>query len=345
MTVTNAGGDSELHKIRALYDLIGSRGLYVNTNLDVFTKEPEKISVGTHYSVPLINSNSRAYSSPLLFATLTSLLNHGTMLLTGAPGVGKTTSAELAGHFFNGVDLDEILSAEIQCNPQLTEEKIIASYDLGKLMNGGEKIVVPSAFLNCPVKILDEVNRMPADVASIIMKLVDSGKASYGGQILNAQKGPLFATANYADEGTFQLTPPFLDRFDVAVMVTSPLPLDLGEIRGRGDEKLNGGIESLLSIPDGLKPDFKSIRKQILELPEEEENEISLLNMYSDFIYASMRFSEAASDNIARATKGNTRNVKEDEMQNNHFKDYSFTYTANELSVRTVKAIPRYTKA
>jgi len=126
---------TEQQKVRALYNLIGDRGLYVNTNFDVFPKAPEELSLsgGTGYKIPLIQENSNAYASPLLFATLTSLLNHGTMLVTRAPGIGKTTGAKFAGHFFTGTPLEEILASEIQGHPQLTEEKMVASYDIGKL--------------------------------------------------------------------------------------------------------------------------------------------------------------------------------------------------------------------
>jgi len=246
---------TEQQKVQRIYDLIGERGLYVSTNYDIFSKYPERLPIlhGT-YNFPLIQPGSRAYASPLLFAALTSLLNHGTMLITGAPGIGKTTGAEFAGHFFAGTSLDkileaktsfeEILEAEILGNPQLKTEDVIASLDIAELTKpGGKKVVIPTKFLKCPVKIWDEINRTPADLVSAAMKLVDIGKAVYQGELLTSPSGVLFATANYADEGTFQLTPPFLDRFDVAVMVTSPQPWDLQEIRARGDEKLNGNFE------------------------------------------------------------------------------------------------------
>jgi len=337
----------EQSKVQELYDLIGERGLYVNTNFDIFTEKPEEIALsqGAGYKIPLIGKNARAYSSPLLLATLTSLLNHGTMLVTGAPGIGKTTGLEYAGHFFTGTPLEEILAAEIQGNPQLTEEKLVASYDLGKLIKEGERIVIPNRFLRCPVKIVDEGNRIPADNLSIIMRLVDTGKAVYGGQVLEAVPGPLFLTANYADEGTFQLTPPFLDRFDVATMVTSPQPWDLRKIRERRDEKLNGELNKLLEIPENLKLDFNQIRKEIKEIDQKVEYEVPVVDAFVDFLYSSLRFSEAASKNLARATKGNAWRINQDNAVSGHFIDSPFNYSLNELSVRTVRAIQRYAKA
>src|SRR3989338_6943721 len=241
---------TEQQKVQSLYNLIGERGLYVSSNFDVFTQAPEEVTLafGAGYKIPLAQVGSKAYTSPLLFATLTALLHHGTMLITGAPGIGKTTGAEFAGHFFTNTPLDEILASEIQGHPQLTEEKMVAAYDEG--------------------------NRTPADVLSIIMRLVDTGKAVYGGQLLSATPGPLFVTANYSDEGTFHFTPPFLDRFDVAVMVTSPQPWDIDKIRQRTDEKLNGGLESALAVPDDLRLDAEKIRSEIREVQEEVEYDV-----------------------------------------------------------------------
>ncbi len=317
---------TEQQKVQRVYDLIGERGLYVSTNYDVFTKKPERISIfkGGHH-VPLIQPGTKAYSSPLLFAALTSLLHHGTMLITGAPGIGKTTGAEFAGHFFTGTSLDAILEAEILGNPQLKTEDVIASLDIAELTRpGGRKVVVPTKFLQCPVKIWDEINRTPADLVSAAMKLVDIGKAVYQGELLVSPPGVLFATANYADEGTFQLTPPFLDRFDAAVMVTSPQPWDLRVIRRRGDEKLNGNLERLLEIPEELRPNFEKIRKEIREMPERTDYDVPLVSAFADIVYGSLRFSEIASDNLARATKGNAWQIGQNEAPPGRFSDAPF---------------------
>lgn len=337
---------TEQEKVHALYHLIGERGLFVNTNLDVISGDSESLEVlQGAYKLPLIAAGSKAYNSTLLFATITSLLNHGTMLVTGGPGIGKTTGLEFAGHFFSGQSLDEILEAEILGNPQLKTEDVIASLDTVKMVHSGEKLVLPSKFLDSRVKIWDEVNRTPAELVSCAMKLVDTGKAIYQGVLLKSPAGPLFATANYSDEGTFQLTPPFLDRFDVAVMTTSPQPWDLKKIRERGDEKLNGGLDKLLEIPEHLTLDFEKIRKEIKALQEDFEDDVPIVSSFSDFLYSTLRFSEIASDNLARATKGNAWQTNQSNAPEGHFKDNCFTYSVNELSIRTIKAIERYSKA
>lgn len=329
-------------KIQELYDVIGQRGLYVNTNHDIFVGAQDSIKTGTavNYEFTLLQEGGKAYSSPLLLAALTSLLSHGTMLLTGAYGIGKTTGAEFAGHFFTNTPLDDILQATIQGHPQQTEEKMIARYHTGKLVKDGEEEVLPRKFLQCPVKLIDEINRLDPDKWSILLRLIDTGTATYGDSLLKAVPGPLFATANYTDAGTFDLPPPGLDRFDVAAIVTSPQPWDLEQIYARSDEKLNGSLPTLLEVPKHLamsQEDFAAVRKEITALPKEDH-----LDTYVNFVLATIRFSEAASDDIARMTKGN---AWANTSIGQHFTDHPSSYTENELSVRTARAWQRYARA
>lgn len=128
-------------------------------------------------------------------------------------------------------------------------------------------------------------------------------------------------------------------------MVTSPAPWDLRTIRKRGDEKLNGGVEGLVKFPDELKLDLTQIRKEINSLPEETESGMSQIEEFADFIYASLRFSEAASQNLARSTKGNAWAMNQNNSPAGHFSTNPHVYTVNELTIRTMKAMPRYAKA
>jgi MoxR-like ATPase len=334
-------------KVHGIYQIINERGLYVNTNHDVFLGPHDTILAGTgNYRFRLLTTDDKkktgqAYASPLLFSTLTSLLKHGTMLLTGAPGIGKTTGAEFAGHFFTGQSLDEIMQATIQGHPQQTQEQMVARYHTGKLVREGVEEVLPRKFLSSPVKIIDEINRLDPDKISIIMRLIDTGIAVYGDTLLRSTEGPLFATANYTDAGTFDLPPPAKDRFDVATVVTSPQPWDLERIYARGDEKLNGGLAALLKIPEEvqLSPDhYERIRHEINALPFTEG-----VREYVQFAIASIRFSEAASSEVARMTKGNA--WAETDSTTAHFATHPHALTKNELSVRTAKALTRYASA
>lgn len=330
-------------KVHEIYNLIGERGLYVNTNQDIFIGQHDIIKAGTAQNYPfrLLGDGGMAYSSPLLLASLTSLLSHGTMLITGAPGIGKTTGAEFAGHFFTGTPMEEILQATIQGHPQQTEEKMTARYHTGKLIKDGEEKVLARNFLKCKVKLIDEINRLDPDKISIILRLIDTGVAVYGDELLRASKGPLFATANYSDSGTFEMPPPALDRFDIAAIVTSPQPWDLERIYSRQDEKLNGSLNGLLEIPEHLRldeNDFAQIRKEMLNMPK-----AGTIDTYINFILATIRFSELASDDISRMTKGNA--FADNDAGESHFNSHPSVYTRNELSVRAAKSLQRYSKA
>ena len=258
-------------KVHGLYHLIGERGLYVNTNHDVFLGPQKEITAGAaNYRFRLLTAENgatgQAFASPLLFATLTSLLKHGTMLLTGAPGIGKTTGAEFAGHFFTGQPLDEIVQATIQGHPQQTQEQMVARYHTGKLVKEGEELVRWRKFVSSPVKIVDEGNRLDPDKWSLLLRGIDTNIFVYGEELMRGAEGPLFMTANYTDAGTFEIPPPAKDRFDVAVVVSSPQPWDLERIYARGDEKLNGGLAALLEIPQGMQispSDYEGIRREI----------------------------------------------------------------------------------
>src|SRR3989338_11064774 len=144
-------------KILGLYNLMGERGLFVNTNHDIFIGPQEILKAGKNqnFSFSLLQDGGKAYSSPMLLTALTSMLKHGTMLLTGAHGIGKTTSVEFGGHFFTNTPLEDILQATIQGHPQQTEEKMVARYHTGKLIKDGEEKVLARNFIKCKVKLID----------------------------------------------------------------------------------------------------------------------------------------------------------------------------------------------
>ena len=342
-------------KVFGLYRTISERGLFVDTNYDIFLGKTEEAPFGSlnKYRFQLLDPdrNGRALSSSLLFPTITCLLNHGTCLSTGAVGIGKTTGAEFAGHFFTGTPLHDILEGTVQGHPQQTQESMVAYLDLGLLTKNGKRVAIPQKFMTAGVHMLDEIRRLDPSTLAILLRLIDTGKTTYQGQLIVMKPGPVFATANYDDEGSAQLLPPAADRFDVAVMVTSPSSVDVSRILSRRDEKLNGGsLDELLSLPAAYAlsdDDRLAIRHEIssVHVPQDVEN-------YLDYVRAMMRFCEVASASPERMTKGNAWQVAPDEAASEHYLTVSSSsavashrLTRNELSVRTHKALDRYAKA
>ncbi len=160
------------------------------------------------------------HNAALLLSALTGLLG-GKILIVGEPGLGKTTSAEYIGALLYRMPLGAVWEAEVSGHPEQTEEKIVGRPNLGAL-NLGEEDVVWSAFSVLPVKVVDEINRLPETKQSLILNGVDRGNWTYLNQMRINEEYCLFATANYQDRGTNTIVVPLLDRFDV--MVESKYP-------------------------------------------------------------------------------------------------------------------------
>lgn len=187
------------HAIRDVYDFIGEH-LYLNR--------------------PDLDLGGEKLNSTLLLSLLTALIG-GKALIIGEPGLGKTTSAEYIASLLYRIPLGVIWGSQVAGHPEQTEEKIIGRPNLGKL-NQGEEQVVWSNFAQLPVKIIDEINRLPETKQSLILDGVDRGNWEYLNQFLLHDEYCLFATANYQDPGTHPLIPPLLDRFDVMIESKHP---------------------------------------------------------------------------------------------------------------------------
>jgi hypothetical protein len=178
------------------------------------------ISEHLYFGRPDLDIQDESVNATLLFSLLTALIG-GKVLIIGEPGLGKTTAAEYVCALVYGLPLGVIWSSVVAGHPEQTEEKIIGRPNLGKL-NQGEEAVVWSHFARLPVKIVDEINRLPETKQSLILDGMERGKWEYLNQGLINDEFCLFATANYQDQGTNTLVPPLLDRFDVLVESKHP---------------------------------------------------------------------------------------------------------------------------
>lgn len=180
------------------------------------------ISDNLYFNRPDIEIKGEKFNSALLFSLLTSL-NGGKELIIGEPGLGKTTSAEYVGSIIYRYPLGVIWGSEVSGHPEQTEEKIIGRPHLGEL-NKGREVVVWTNFAQIPVKIVDEINRLPETKQSMILNGVDRGNWEYLNEILINDEYSLFATANYQDRGTNTIIAPLIDRFDILVESRHPGP-------------------------------------------------------------------------------------------------------------------------
>ena len=178
------------------------------------------ISNNLYLNRPDIEIKGEYFNSTLLFSLLTGL-NRGKELIIGEPGLGKTTSAEYVGSILYRYPLGVIWGSEVSGHPEQTEEKIIGRPHLGELNKGKERVVW-SNFAQIPVKIVDEINRLPETKQSMILNGVDRGNWEYLNEILINDEYSLFATANYQDRGTNTIIGPLIDRFDVLIESRHP---------------------------------------------------------------------------------------------------------------------------
>lgn len=180
------------------------------------------IEENLYFNRPDMEIKGEKFNTSLLFGLLTAL-NRGKELIIGEPGVGKTTSAEFVGSLIYQIPVGVIWGSEVSGHPEQTEEKIIGRPDLGKLNKGVEEVVW-THFSQVPVKIVDEINRLPETKQSMILDGVDRGNWEYLNEMIINEEYCLFATANYQDQGTNTIIPPMIDRFDILVESRHPGP-------------------------------------------------------------------------------------------------------------------------
>ena len=218
---------------------VESRGLFVHSRDLEIRYKPSSSKDSTKIArLPLIVGS----------CVLNALVPRSAMLLVGGHGGGKTTLVKLLGRMMTGKGLEEIEDGILRGHPQLTEEKIVATLKPGPLMKEGLEIVVWRSFITGFWKIIDEVNRLTPHAQNILLSLLAEGEVKYYDNVRRCEEYCLYATLNPADAGTFEIGPPFLDRFGIAVPITMPSVSDLELILSSRDEKLFG-FDELWQVP------------------------------------------------------------------------------------------------
>ncbi len=273
----------------------------------------------------------------LSLCVLNAIVPNSAMLLVGGHGGGKTSLTKLLGRMFTGNSLNEIENSIIRGHPQLTEEKLVGTLKLGKLMHDGEEEVVWRQFVLNFWKIIDEVNRLTPYAQDILLSLLAEGTIKYYDEIKSIDKYCLFATINPQDVGTFELSHPFLDRFGISVPIVMPASQDLELILTGKDEKYSG-FDELIQVPKVLTID------ELMEIWYY-VNKISINKEVNNFIHAIIRDFTLC----ARVDKGSSENLKPGTglCSGCHFNTNQNICNKIEsiLSVRVAKDLLRYSKA
>jgi len=132
-------------------------------------------------------------------------------LSIGEPGFAKTTGAKVICCIMSGYPYDIYEAAQIQGHPDQTFETMIARLDFSKLARDESVIWLVSAYL--PVRIIDEVNRLPSGRQNEWLDILETGRINYVNDTLFTGITPCYATANHPDDGNHILIAPLRDRF------------------------------------------------------------------------------------------------------------------------------------
>ena len=325
---TNLGEEDILRKkVWRIINLIQANQLFVHHK-----------ELGIKY----VAENSKKVQSKILpeilsLCVLNALVPNSAMILVGGHGGGKTTLVKLLGRMFTATSLNEIENSIIRGHPQLTEEKLIGTLKLGKLMKDGEEEVVWRQFVINFWKIIDEVNRLTPYAQDILLSLLAEGTVKYYDSIKTISKFCLFATINPNDVGTFELSQPFLDRFGISVPISMPASHDLQLILSGKDEKYLA-YDQLIQVPKIL------IIDELMEIWYY-VNRINFSSEVNTFIHAIIREFTLCS----RVDKGNTEDLKPSTglCSGCHFNTAQNICNKIDtiLSVRVAKDLLRYSKA
>jgi len=325
---TKLGEENQLRKkVWKIINLIQANQLFVHYKVLTIKHIDEKSKKVKTQVLPEI----------LSLCVLNALVPNSAMILIGGHGGGKTTLVKLLGRMFTAYSLNEIENSMIRGHPQLTEEKLIGTLKLGKLMKEGEEEVVWRQFVTNFWKIIDEVNRLTPYAQDILLSLLAEGTVKYYDSITTINKFCLFSTINPHDVGTFELSKPFLDRFGISVPISMPASHDLQLILSGKDEKYSGWDE-LTQVPKILTiDDLMEIWYYVNRLPFSSD-----VNNYINAIIREFTL-------CARVDKGNTEDLKPSTglCSGCHFNTAQNICNQIDsiLSVRVAKDLLRYSKA
>ncbi|MFX1398879.1 MAG: AAA family ATPase [Promethearchaeota archaeon] len=275
----------------------------------------------------------------LTLGLLNAIVPNSAMLLIGGHGGGKSTLAKILGRMFTGISLNNVEKAIIRGHPQLTEEKLVGTLKLGKLMKEGKEEVTWRDFITSFWKIIDEVNRLTPYTQDILLSLLAEGTVKYYDEVAIIDKYCLYATINPRDVGTFELSMPFLDRFGISVQFSMPQSHDLQLIlMGKDDKYL--GLDELIQVPKVIDIE------ELMEIWYYVSN-VEFSTDVNNYIHAIVREFTLCE----RIDKGNSDNLKPSKELCS-ISQCHFNTTANIcnkidsiLSVRVAKDLLRYSKA
>jgi MoxR-like ATPase len=155
----------------------------------------------------------------LIEDALVALLSGGHILITGAPGLAKTTLVQAFSSFLN------LEFKRIQFTPDLLPTDITGSEILNFDSKSNKKSFdFSKGPVFCNLLLADEINRASPRTQSALLEAMQEGQVTVNGSIHKLDRPfMVFATQNpFESEGTFPLPEAQLDRFILHTLVDYP---------------------------------------------------------------------------------------------------------------------------
>ncbi len=195
-------------------------------------------------------------SSEAVDLLLVALLGRGHALVTGPPGVGKTTLAHTLAQSLSGQ------FRRVQFTPDLLPSDILG-YNLYRQQNGEFEFIPGPVFAN--FLLADEINRASPRTQSSLLEAMNERQVTIDGET-RVLPDPFLVVATQNDTsstGTFPLPEPQLDRFLLSIPMGLPDDdVQLAILRYHIEQKPTVHIESALSLDD-----LKVLQAQAAVLP------------------------------------------------------------------------------
>ncbi|MDA0768537.1 MAG: AAA family ATPase, partial [Verrucomicrobia bacterium] len=202
---------------------------------------------------------------------LTALLARGHALVTGPPGLGKTTLAHTLADSIGGT------FKRLQFTPDLLPSDILG-YNLYRQQNGDFDFITGPVFSN--LLLADEINRASPRTQSALLEAMNERQVSIDG-VTRPLPDPFLVVATQNDvstTGTFPLPEPQLDRFLLSIPVTLPpdhTQLDILKLHANHDRRTTSGeITTILSLED-----LRTLQQQVINTPVSDTLQRSLLSL------------------------------------------------------------------
>lgn len=182
----------------------------------------------THHRL-ITRANRSILGQPnMVWTMIMAVLAGEHCLITGEPGTGKSWSVEVIAKLFFGRIRDYYGRA--QGNIGMTATVLLG----GLVYNpaSGELEPRKGVLLRYTVLQLDEINRMPPKTQAALLQALMEGSVEIDGVVYPVKLGfTAFATANKADQGTYELLKPLGDRFAFSAQSQLPDAVNRARIR------------------------------------------------------------------------------------------------------------------